>query len=81
MWRIGNRARSKNLKMEDNVIIVRSRDEWKKELARLGFLKELGQIGVVGKEKCLAQPHEVLNQWTLAFFVDGSGQRQLIELS
>jgi hypothetical protein len=66
--------------MIDNVIKVHLRDEWKKALTSKGFLKGLSQAGIIGKEDGLIQPHEVMNQWTLAFFYDEYGVRQVLEL-
>ena len=66
--------------MEDNVTIVHSRNEWKREVSSRGFLKELGRVGVVNKSGN-AKPHEVLDQWTLAFFYDDEDQRQVLEIA
>ncbi len=64
----------------DNVMTVSTREEWKKALGRLGFLKALGQVGLVGKEEGRISPFDVMNEWTLAFFTDDEGQRHVLEL-
>jgi len=55
-------------------IVVRSREDWKRAIATYSILKRLGKIGIVGGPDCMAQPYEVLNQWTLTFALDDEDQ-------
>jgi len=59
--------------------VVRSREDWKKAIATYSFLKRLSKMGIVGGPNCMAQPYEVLNQWTLAFAYDDEDQLITLE--
>jgi hypothetical protein len=65
--------------MIENRIVVHSRSDWKRAITTNEFLKRLSKIGIVGKENCIAQPHEVMNLWTIAFAHDENGRLDIIE--
>ena len=60
--------------------VVHNRAEWKREIGRLNILRELNQVGLVGKEPGKIQPHEVINDWTFVFFTNDQGQGCAVEL-
>ena len=51
---------------EEVVTIVRTREEWEKEIATKGFMKTLAAGGLVGKENAVLTPFELLNDCTYA---------------
>jgi hypothetical protein len=57
-------------------MIVHSREEWKRELTKGEFMKELGVLGVLGKERPIT-PNELMNEFTCAFYHDGDSFRWL----
>jgi len=60
--------------------VVHTRAEWKKEIGRLNVLRELNQVGLVGKEPYKIQPHEVINDWTYVFVTDDQDRVCVVEL-